>query len=387
MSTSYRDLPPLEQGGEIARRGFAFQDHIAAAFCIDMLSDDNLLEVWCEIHDDITLVWKDDQGESFEFVQVKSNQFNQLWSVSRLCQQDKNQQHKNQQDKNKKSILEKSLDNDRGKESCKFRIVTTLDINKELEILKSPFTGKSRINGSEKLNELCKLVQKKIKNYTSPNGNNIQFWLERTFWDVKHSEESVENNNLLKLIKFGSDNGEFLGPDQWREVYKQKLLTKLKETAERKLKENSQEKRIRKDDFKSLVKEAIENVNQSGKSATGTKLRRKMQSADLSSELIEMALEQRRLYRSKKLDTPYLELSNIDTLEGEVRANLIENLSQLDSGNISDSGVDFHNNCLKTLRKIHNSLSVDQPIELAVLQGFMYYMTDRCAFRFRRAGT
>lgn len=375
--SSYRDLPPLEQGGEIARRGFAFQDHIAAAFCIDMLSDDNLLEVWCETHDDITLVWKDDPGELFEFVQVKSNQFNQLWSVSKLCKQDNN----------KKSILEKSLDNDRGKESCKFRIVTTLDINKDLEILKSSFNGKSRINQSEDLNKLCKLVQEKIEDYNSPNGNNIQFWLERTFWDVKHNERSVEDNNLLKLSQFASDNGEFIAPDQWREVYKQKLLTKFKETAERKWKDNPQEKRIRKDDFKILVKEAIENVNKSGKSAIGIKLRNKMQAAELSSELIEMALEQRRLYKSKKLDTAYLELSNIDTLEGEVRANLIENLSQLDSGNISDSGVDFHNNCLKTLRKIHNSLSVDQPIELAVLQGFMYYMTDRCAFRFRRAGT
>ena len=56
-SPSIRDLAPLDLGGIEARDGFALQDHIAAGFCIDMAADSTLLEVWCESHDDITLIF------------------------------------------------------------------------------------------------------------------------------------------------------------------------------------------------------------------------------------------------------------------------------------------------------------------------------------------
>jgi hypothetical protein len=45
---SIYELAPFEQGGPIARTGFLYQDHIAARFCIEMLRNPNLLEVWCE---------------------------------------------------------------------------------------------------------------------------------------------------------------------------------------------------------------------------------------------------------------------------------------------------------------------------------------------------
>ena len=83
---SIRELPPLEEGGTEARKGFHFQDHVAAALCIDMLDDPSLLEVWCETQDDITLIWRLAQAatkadrndvssdERVEFVQVKDLQ-------------------------------------------------------------------------------------------------------------------------------------------------------------------------------------------------------------------------------------------------------------------------------------------------------------------------
>ena len=42
--------------GPIARAGFLYQDHIAARFCIEMLIDTALEEVWCETLEDITLI-------------------------------------------------------------------------------------------------------------------------------------------------------------------------------------------------------------------------------------------------------------------------------------------------------------------------------------------
>ena len=71
LKLSYRDIPPLEEGGRIARDGFDYQDHIAVNKCLDMLLGTELSEVWCEAEDDIVLVLTVDDQEFFEFVQVK----------------------------------------------------------------------------------------------------------------------------------------------------------------------------------------------------------------------------------------------------------------------------------------------------------------------------
>jgi hypothetical protein len=55
---SIHDLEPLEKGGEVAREGFIYKDHVGAGFCLDMVELDELLQVWFETHDDITLIWE-----------------------------------------------------------------------------------------------------------------------------------------------------------------------------------------------------------------------------------------------------------------------------------------------------------------------------------------
>jgi hypothetical protein len=83
---SIHDLSPLEEGGPVARAGFLYQDHIGARFCIEMLQNANLVGVWCETLDDITLIWATDGGgETVEFVQVKSNELDQMWSIALIC--------------------------------------------------------------------------------------------------------------------------------------------------------------------------------------------------------------------------------------------------------------------------------------------------------------
>ena len=104
---SYRDLPPLETGGVVARGGFCFQDHIAAGYCLQMLETPSLLEVWCEAQDDVTLVWVKNDKEEFEFVQVKDLQFGSFWSIAKLCER------KNNKEDIGTSIIERSLAYDR----------------------------------------------------------------------------------------------------------------------------------------------------------------------------------------------------------------------------------------------------------------------------------
>ena len=53
-----------------------------------MLTDADLLEVWCEGLDDVTLVWRDGTEELFEFVQVKKLELNQLWTPALLVRPD-----------------------------------------------------------------------------------------------------------------------------------------------------------------------------------------------------------------------------------------------------------------------------------------------------------
>jgi len=141
---SIRDVPPIETGGSEARRGFDLQDHVAAGFCIQMLTDSALKEVWCENQDDATLIWEEGSDERVEFVQVKNNQLDALWSVSKLCERETAQPlssdptTKTQSKKAKRigsSILERSLGYDRCREACCFRIVTSWPINKDLQLL------------------------------------------------------------------------------------------------------------------------------------------------------------------------------------------------------------------------------------------------------------
>src|SRR4051794_10130519 len=97
---SVYDLPPLETGGSRSRQGLAFQDHVTLGFCLDMLSDPRLIEVWCEAQDDVTLIWKAERVW-VEFVQAKSDEFDQLWSISKIAQREGG--------KVGSSILERSL--------------------------------------------------------------------------------------------------------------------------------------------------------------------------------------------------------------------------------------------------------------------------------------
>ena len=98
---SIRTLTPPDFGGVVARRGFAYQDHVAVRFCVKMLATPALKEVWCETYDDIVLILDMAGAEAVEFVQVKGSLLDQLWTIAKLCECPRGKGT---------SILEKSLD-------------------------------------------------------------------------------------------------------------------------------------------------------------------------------------------------------------------------------------------------------------------------------------
>ena len=370
---SIYDLPPLETGGIEARQGFRFQDHVAAGFCLDMLLNDELREVWCETQDDVTLIWTNGNGIRVEFVQAKSNKLNQLWSVAKLCERKKK--------KNGTSIIEKSLAYDRCSEPTSFRIVTSRDVQGDLSPLCLPLGDPDRL---PKAAELASVLDEKVGTFTSPNGNSCEFWVENSTWSVPGKEEALKNTNLLKLQNIMEAKTIFLARDQQEELYA-KLLAKVKNAGDASEREGREQKQIRRDPLNEWFHETTEKLLHPASAGGGAALRQKMLLADIPDDTILSALEARRSYVGEVMQHRYMDIDHRTEVEGEILAELQELKSNLDCGKWPDSGIDFHARCLERLRKLRDSWTRPTKPPLNIMHGCMYSVTDRCLHRFRRA--
>lgn len=379
MSTpkpSIHALPPIETGGVIARKGFSFQDHIAVHFCLEMLSNASLEQVWCETQDDITLIWQRDGLVCVEFVQAKSHELNQLWSVAELCKA------------RSASILERSLAYDRCAEPCVFRIVTARPPNDDLTVLQEPFDwARGRIT-SEPLTTLKAAVREKLPHATSQNGNGTDFWVDRTIWECQHGKEHVCRGNLLAIQRLTEQAGEFLASDQLNEIHA-KLLVRVKDAAEATWENNGDRKKLLRQSLRQWFVALIHSAAHPGIVNAGEHLHAKMATASLPADAIETAANLRRRYREEVLKPRYMESKDRHVVEGEVEAALLKLRSELDAQIVPDDGPAFHAQCLRTIAEVRSRLeAVDTlssvPLDQFML-GFMYNLVDRCPHRFRRA--
>lgn len=371
---SIHELQPLESGGTDAIRGFDYQDDVAAAFCIEMAENRDLLEVQCETHDDITLIRHKGAVEKVEFVQVKKIDLDQLWSIYKLCERKKG---------DGSSILEKSLSRERCLEDCIFRIVTDTDVKNELDLLKYDYDDPRRDKHSSKFVFLCDAVNKRIGDFKSPKGNSCDHWLQNAYWDVRESREALRNANILLLQDLVYDQlGEFLAPDQANKIY-DKLLRKVHDAASPEKKANPNEKNIKRDVFLDWLKAVVNDQLYPGTIGNDT-MKRKMGEANLPEASIRTAVEQRRQYRKERLSPTYLSLVDIEKVEADILAELHHAYSKLEAQEINDTGPQFHSRCLEILKTIKdaNSGSTDTP--LSFYQGYMYDITNRCLHRFSR---
>lgn len=375
---SIRDLLPLDQGGIEARNGFALQDHIAAGFCIDMLTNSTIKEIWCENQDDITIIWDTGQGELVEFVQVKGSGLNQLWTVAKLCEPQAKTHGAGL------CILEKSLAQDRCTERVRFRLVTTRDVDNDLRILTLPIgaPGRSDSKGSAKFKTLHTSLKSRVSQYKSSNGNDCVYWAQNVYWDVRHTEDAVKNENILKLNKTLQSRSTFLAIDQINELYI-KLLKKVWDAALARPDVAPHEKRIHERIFKAwLAREVMAISAPSGGAAA--RVQQKMAAANLSHDTVLAALSQRQFYRSELLRPKYMKLDDLRLVEAEVLALMQRLKSQLDNGVLDDNGIAFHNHCLAELEGLRVNLPIERSPTSAFLQGCMYDITGRCLHRFRR---
>jgi hypothetical protein len=387
---SIRDLPPVETGGSDGRRGFDLQDHVAACFCIRMLTDPRLKEVWCENQDDVTLIWESGSGERVEFVQVKNNQLDGLWSVARLCERETAQPRssdpamKTPSKKVKRvgtSILERSLAYDRCHEPCSFRIVTSWQINKELQLLS--FGAEYRATVPEALTSLVAALRQHVSDFTSPNGRDCAFWAAETTWEVVDSIQSLRSRNILAFGQYVASQGEFVAPDQVEELY-MRLVAKVADASRADWRTDREKKRIGRDTLVSWVTDAVQEAVHPG-SKGGRKLRTKMKKAMLPKDSIDSAVEERARYREEMLAQRYFTSTEYRAIEGEIVSLLHSLRTQLDSGMCDDPGIGFHARCRSTLESFRESLPPDRRPPASFVHGCMYDITDRCTHRFIRA--
>lgn len=376
------DLRPIEQGGVTNRIGIGFQDHVGALFCLEMLQIPELVEVWFETQDDITLVWFLDPDYIVEFVQAKSNELDQLWSSALLCKRENGLGS---------SLLEKSLAYDRALQASRFRVVTTRDVKNELRPLRTPLDLSNDVaslcvenTDDDEFRELIKDLMGRVGDFVSDNGNDCSFWAKNAKWNVLHSSEAVRQKAQRKLRQFLESRQHFLTVDQVDELYTQ-LANKVRDAGEVKYEDNPDAKKIRKPDLEAWMNGAVIKIMHPAENGTGKTMAKKMQAAGIPNDTIGLAHELRRLYRQERLSPKYLSLSDRNRVESATYSRLIVLKAKLDSGELVASGTKFHGMCLDELQRLSISFQgIDPAISEAFIQGCMYSVVDRCSHRFHR---
>jgi hypothetical protein len=75
-------------------------------------------------------------------------------------------------------------------------------------------------------------------------------------------------------------------------------------------------------------------------------------------------MEQRSHYRREVLAPKYLDVESRPLVEQEVVATLQDLVAQLDSGQLPDSGIQFHARCLSALKTLQQTL----PLEVGIAE-------------------
>ena len=118
--------------------------------------------------------------------------------------------------------------------------------------------------------------------------------------------------------------------------------------------------------------------------ASGGKLVRKMKAAHLPQDVINLAVDLRRLY-TRSLRTPrYADDENTEELLGRVRAESISLRSRYTAGQLDVDAPTFHSMCLDRMDAINGERPNGEPDRSPFLKGCLYDIADRCRLRFER---
>lgn len=374
---SIDDMKPVEEGGPFARAGFTYQDEVGVNFLIEMLMSDELIKVHCETHDDLILVSKPASGQNntAEFVQVKGNELDHLWSVATLCAR--------QDTKPGTSIFEKSLSRDRCCEESRFRIVTSRSVNSDLKFLTYRYDPLGRQSSEEKFQALASKLNDKFPIFKSGKGNGPDFWIKFCYWDVRHSLDSVRNSNVVDLNALIAEEGMTMLPEQVDALLDEMRL-KVKTASETRWEQDKDNKIIKRNEFREWFDRRVSEIQEGISGISGDKLRNKMEAARIPDDLIKNAISLRRYYAKVIRTSRYMEPRGYEKLQYQVQSKIQSLRSGYAASELGMTGVAFHDECLRVLRKVNASRNEEMEDQTAFLQGFMYDIADRCLLKFER---
>jgi len=373
---SVNDVKPDDEGGTIARSGFSYQDDVAVSFLIEMLEKPEILKVHCETHDDILLVRKQDGVVTLlaEFVQVKANELDKLWSIADLC---------NHQQGTNTSIFERSLARDKHVEDSRFRVVTLRTVANPLKVLTLPLGGPGREVDGKPFKDLQIEINKRFPNLKSPKGNGSDYWLANCIWDVRDSRTAVHDNNLIRIMRLSQMEGKPLLPD-FGEGILEHLYSLVREAGESKWEPDRDKKIITRLSLRKWWELRLSDMIQEAASPSGGKLRQKMKDAGLPDEIIKLAIDLRREYAATIRTPRFMEMEQVQRLQNLVKSEAISLRARFVAGQLPVDSVSFHSLCLDTMDKINAARPSGTEDYSAFLKGCLYDITDRCLFRFGR---
>lgn len=377
---SFRDLPPLEQGGRVARDGFDYQDHVAAGKCLDMLLGGGPAEVWCEAEDDIVLVCLDGGSELFEFVQVKGNDLGQAWTVAELCRREAAKAGGGPG----RCIVEKSLAHDRADEKCRFRVVSRWNPDGALSPLMAEFSTQARAASLAGIQAAGESIAGKLGECTSPNGNGLDFWAKNTVWEVRATTLDLRNANLLKLERLLQIGGQNLVYEQREQLYL-RLFLRVQDASLACGRAQKDAKRLKRADLLTWIQEQMNAILHPFPAGTSANLVRKLTAARVSGASIEAAQEQRRRYLQEVRTPKFLSLAGRDDVEAQALARLHRLKTQLDAGEFLDNGPQFLSRCQQALLDLRATLNATPQPSDWLMFGYLYDVMNRCQHELVRA--
>lgn len=208
-----------DAGGVAARVGFKFQDHIAAMFVLEMLSDRRLRQVECETSDDIAVVRTTTAGPSIEYIQVKTTDGNSKWTLKEITQRTTKGRPT--------SLIEKSLLCDEGLSDATFRLVTSRPPNSGLGVLIQPMRDRDPLG---EIASLAARLHDKYRTTISANGRDLDFWARNTVWEVHSSSDAVAMRNLQTISRLAEERGANPTNSHTKDIYNE-LLRMVEEAA------------------------------------------------------------------------------------------------------------------------------------------------------------
>lgn len=189
-----------DSGGVAALKGFTYQNLAAAYYVLCMLRDKSLISVRCEVVDDIDLVY----DNRIEYVQVKTTDGDSKWCTKEFAEATTKivppvkPQRVDQTVSQEDSILHKSILCDKDKLPGYFRILTPREVTDSLRYLKVQLDDRDEKTQERgplltRLKNTVSRNRKKLPPFCSPNGNDIEYWLD-------HAEWTVINRDHLELL-------------------------------------------------------------------------------------------------------------------------------------------------------------------------------------------